>query len=385
MINKKSILDDILSEIKKDNIIQENVLPYIDKNIRMGDKIERNLIKHKHSLGQHPSFPDDDEYGFDHKIVTHRFNDVVNLVKKNFETDDIQSLNQPILINTLLTDLLKIETPKRDELEELAVVLVTKSFNIPEDALNITAELTDSLTLKPTTTTFEPNEDGFESHEEIIGLNKLVYKRRLLNSLIQGAANKVNHMYHMIDKELTSISPLLVPKYKKLMSLAEYSYFFNDKNDNNYVGGVVKVDLPKNDTAMPTINAQAITFPLLVHELVKGVMEVVAAHGLPENEQHRQYVMSKSDLTGAEFWDMRLGVPLWEKFNESFDDDDTQYKHHVLTKIATLGADEFNSVFKEIFSGTQQGKRYIKDSCNDIKRIVTEYEFNKRMDEKRGI
>ena len=385
MINKKNILEDILSEINNDKIIKENILPYIDKNIRMGDKIEKSLIKHKHSLGIHPAFPEDDEYGFDHKIVTNRFNDVVNLMKKNFETDDIESLNQVILMNSLLTDILKIENPKREELEKIAVDIVIKVFNIPQDAINITAELTDDLTIKPNKVSFEVDDEGFESHDEIVELNKLVYKRRLLNSLIQGAANKVNHMYHLISDELTNINPMLVTKYKKLMSLAEYSYFFNDKNDNNFVGGVVKIDLPKSEGDMPSVNAQAITLPLLIHELVKGIMEIIIAHGLPENKKHREYVMNKADLTGAEFWDMRLGVPLWEKFNNVFDDDDKDYKFNVFAQIAALDVNEFNNVFREIFSGTKQGKEYIKNSCNLIKQDITEYDFDQRMNEKRGI
>ena len=381
-MNKKGILDSILSEIKKEKVIKENVLPYVDKNYRMGDKIERQLIKRQHSLGQHPAFPEDDEYGFDHKIVTQRFNDVVNLVKKNFETDDINSLNQSMLINSLVTEILELEDPKRDELEKLAVDTVISVFDIPEDALNITAELTNQITLKPNEVTYTPDDNGFESHDEIVQLNQQVYKRRLLNSLIQGAANKVNHLYHLIEKELMNINPLLVPKYKKLIALTEYSYFFNDKNNNNYVGGVVKVDLPKNETAMPAINAQAIIFPILMHELVKGIMEVIAAHGLPENEKHREYVLSKADLTGAEFWDMRLGVPLWEKFNNSFNEEDTPYKHHVFAKIAALEPDDFNSVFKEIFSGTKRGKDYIKNACKDIKHEIKQYEFNQRINEK---
>jgi hypothetical protein len=384
-MDKKSILESIMAEINQSKIIKEVKLPYVDENLRMGDKIERSLLQHKHSLGLHPAFPEDDEHSFDHKVVTDRFNNVVNNVKKHFDVEDISTINQMTTINQLLTEIIKIETPKRDELEELAVTLVNEVFDLPEDALNITTELTNQLTLKPTEVTYEPDEDGFESHSEISQLNKHVYKRRLLNALIQGAANKVNHMYFLIEKELDNISPLLVSKYKKLMSLTEYSYFFNDKNDSNYVGGVVKVDLPKNETAMPAINAQAIIFPLLIHELVKGVMEVLAAHGLPDNTKHRDYVLSKADLTGAEFWDMRIGVPLWEKFNDLFDTDDNSYKHHVFAEIVQLPPDEFHDIFKEIFSGTKLAKKYIKDSIKHHKRSISEYDFDQRLKEKRGI
>ena len=76
MPSKKNILDSILSEINKSKLIKENRLPYKDSSLRMGQKIEKDLLKHRHSLGTHPAFPEGDEYEFDHKIVTNRFNDV---------------------------------------------------------------------------------------------------------------------------------------------------------------------------------------------------------------------------------------------------------------------------------------------------------------------
>ena len=50
------------------------------------------------------------------------------------------------------------------------------------------------------------------------------------------------------------------------------------------------------------------TFPVLVHELHKGVMEYLSLHGLPGDKELRQKVMDKTDFLEDEMWDLRLGT-----------------------------------------------------------------------------
>ena len=46
------------------------------------------------------------------------------------------------------------------------------------------------------------------------------------------------------------------------------------------IAGKEEID-PETDP--PTIKARGITFPVLVHELVKGTMELLATQGLPDD------------------------------------------------------------------------------------------------------
>jgi hypothetical protein len=43
--------------------------------------------------------------------------------------------------------------------------------------------------------------------------------------------------------------------------------------------GIVRVQFPTKDNPKAIIHVQTMVFPVLVHELVKGVIELMSAHG----------------------------------------------------------------------------------------------------------
>ena len=59
--------------------------------------------------------------------------------------------------------------------------------------------------------------------------------------MIQGAAKKNTHMYHMVDQELTNMNPRLVPMYNQMMSAADYMFYIKADMENGEAGGIVKV------------------------------------------------------------------------------------------------------------------------------------------------
>ena len=81
-------------------------------------------------------------------------------------------------------------------------------------------------------------------------------------------------------------------------------------------------------------------------------MELLSSHGLPEDNELRNYVVNKADFTEAEPWDMRLGPAIWERFTECFEAEDFNLKHHVYSELCSLPVNEFNRAFKEIMVGS---------------------------------
>jgi hypothetical protein len=53
-------------------------------------------------------------------------------------------------------------------------------------------------------------------------------------------------------------------------------------------------------TSKAKIVARGITFPVLVHEIIKGVMELLSAHGLPKDKKLAEYVINKADFLSEE-------------------------------------------------------------------------------------
>lgn len=374
--------------LKKSQKPMNESFDYGDIEERMTPSLERDLRSKKHSLGENPAFPESGDIPFDEEIVLKRFVEVSNRVKRFFDAEGID--NEFIMKNSMnqLRTSMELESGKEKDLEELAIKMVIEEFDIPEDAIDFEVELAtqiDSSGLKKYNPAPVHVEREFENHSDIINASKEVGKRRLINAMTQGAAKKSSHMFHMVEEELTAIDPRLPNTYGKLVSTADYMYYIIDEMSNTnagaFVGGIVNVEL---DGDKPKVIAKAVTFPILVHELVKGVMEVFATHGLPQDKQLQKFVLGKADFTSAEPWDMRLGPGLWERFTSLIPPTDFNLKHHIYTRLITLPVDEFNDTMKEIFAGTNTGKRIITDTIADIKRDFGNYKFDTEMTDKRS-
>ena len=385
----KKLVNDMLGKIRKDNSINEGRIRYDEQHgERMLPKLEQELRGRNHSLGDHPAFPESDETHFEEKIMGERFTDIVRETKRYFDINEIDNGKIMSEMFPMVSECMKIESKNKKSLEELAIKMIREEYNIPEDLVDIEATLTEVIDMEGTKINASPitlDETDFESHEDIQNANSEVYKRRFINAMNQGAAMKTNHMYHIVDEELTKMDPTLPTKYGKMMAAADYMYYIMDNIDTTptTTGGLVKLELPMEEGGKPKIKAQAMVFPVLIHELVKGVMELLASHALPEDEMTRNYVLGKADYLKAEPWDMRLGPALWGKLTNAIPPEDFHLKHYLYTDLTQLPVEEFNETMKEIMSGTKRGKDTINEMLSEIKTDLQREDFDRTMDERR--
>lgn len=376
----KNIAKKALEAELKRIVLSESRIVYDENHPeRMHPNLEQQLRKREHSLGVHPIFPESDESHFEEKLLSKRFDETLKNYKRHHEVDMVNPDEVKASTMKLANDIMKIESPNKDMLIALAVNMIREEFDITEDDVIIEAKLTTKISLgeirnKPNPIAMSDME--FENHDSIANANKEVYKRRFVNALIQGAAKKCNHMFHLLDNELMNVDYRLPKLYSKLMSAADYSYLIFDDSEPKVAGGIVEVTLPKKDSDKPTIKAEAMTLPVLIHELVKGVMELLSVHGLPEDKKLSEYVLGKADFMNAETWDMRLGPVLWERFTDLIDADNFHNKHHVFYELVKLPVDEFNKAMREIMAGTKEGKNIIEELSNRINDEFKDEEFD---------
>jgi hypothetical protein len=361
--------------------LDESVVYPDGLNERMHPTLEDELLNQKTSLGKHPIFPEGDESSFEQKIMGKRFNEVAKRYKRAHEVDDIRKEDVMNGMMPLLKETMTLEKKHATELEELAVKMIREEYDMAEDVVEIHAELTPRINMVGTKKNPTPvvSEVEFKNHDEMVNANEEVYKRRFLNAMTQGAAKKCSHMFHMVDDELSDIDPRLASRYAKLMASADYMYYVVPKMDEGVNGGVVRVEFPTKDNPKAIIYVQAMAFPVLIHELVKGVMELLSAHGLPKDKKIGKFVIDKADFLAAEPWDMRIGPALWDRFTESIEADDFNYKHHVYSELAALPVREFNVKMREIMAGTQEGRSIIKNIIDEVKSCIQEEEYNEAM------
>jgi hypothetical protein len=386
MSNYRKIAEAALNKAKKGNALNESVVYPEGITERMHPKLEEDLAKREHSLGKHPIFPADDESTFEQKIMGQRFSEVAKRYKRAFDVDHIENGNLLREMMPMVKDAMALESKHKKALEKLAERMIREEFDMSKDVVEIHCEITDRINMEGTKKNPKPMavEAQFKNHDEMVNANEEVYKRRFMNAMIQGAAKKTNHMFHMVDDELTEMDPRLPNKYSKMMAAADYMYYVIPEMENGVNGGVVRVQFPTASNPKAVIHAQAMVFPVLIHELVKGVMELISAHGLPKKKRIGEYVINKADFLAAEPWDMRLGPALWERFTQMIEPDDFHLKHHVYTELAKLPVKEFNVKMREIMAGTKEGKKIVKEIMNEVKHGLQEDEFNDAMNEISG-
>jgi hypothetical protein len=390
MSDYKKLAEEALRKAKLGMVkktINENVLYPEGLAERMHPKLEEDLLNKTHSLGKHPIFPEGDESSFEEKIMGERFNDVSKRYKRAFDTDTIDNRNVVKELMPLVNETMGLESDHKKELEKLAIKMIREEYDMDESVVEIHAELTPNIDMLGTKKNPKPItvEMEFKNHDDMVNASEEVHKRRFLNAMTQGAAKKCNHMFHMVDDELSELNPRLPNKYSKMMAAADYTYYIipamHDDNIGSVNGGVVRVQFPSKNNPKAVIYAQAMVFPVLIHELVKGVMELLSAHGLPKNKKVGEFVINKADYLAAEPWDMRLGPALWERFTKLIEPDDFLLKHHIYTELAALPVREFNMKMREIMAGTKEGKKIIKEIVEDVKSGLQEDEFNEAMNE----
>ena len=383
MSNYRKIAEKALLKSLNKTKLNEGVVYGENISERMHPQLEKELAERKHSLGIHPAIPEGDENNFEQKIMGKRFSEVVNRYKRAFDVDEIDTSTLMMEMMPMVHETMALESKHKKALEELAEKMIREEYDMPEDVVEIKASLSPNIVLEGTKKNPTPKSSDyqFESHDDMVNAKEEVYKRRFLNAMIQGAAKKTNHMFHMADDELTDMDPRLLNRYSKVMSAADYMYYVIPKMDNGTSGGVVKVTFPTAENPKAVIEAEAMIFPVLIHELVKGVMELLSAHGLPKDKKLGDYVIDKADFLAAEPWDMRIGPALWDRFTDCIDADDFHLKHQLYMELASKPVNEFNGCMREIMAGTNKGKKIVKETMGTIKRELQEEEFNNAMNE----
>jgi hypothetical protein len=377
---------------------------------RMDPNIERKITSRDTPFSYNPAMPTGDR-DFVELVSSKRFKDSVENVGRYLGTTaPLQGRNPLMQLMGMamqsLQQVMRIEFQNKEYLERMAVDLVKKEMGIPEGAMQFDAKLVsgplssaEGMRSEPQKPSKEDVKQAFKHQEELedfadefekFNLEKA--KRRFINSLIQGASKKGHYMFELVRDELNRLDPNLVNLYGVNQSLMDHLYWVMPDMEGMAASGGGQMGQTSVDpeTDPPTVKARATTFPLLIHELIKGVYEIFGTHGLPDDPRQAEMVMGSEDTLPAEIWDMRLGPIFWEKFTaaypiELFDDDKKHIQHYLFMRFSKLDAEEFFKLAKLINSGDPQGEKIIKrmvdEIVSDLKKQEYEQEASKWEDD----
>jgi len=201
----------------------------------------------------------------------------------------------------LLSKIIQAESSYKPQLERLAVEIVKDQYpKLVQDEINIDAKILSNVTLEENT----PQEK----------------KRRIANALAQGAS--VAELFKIFQREevaqkINAINPSLYEAYNQIMNNT-FGIYNNDQAidmmlaaiaaGHSSIGGSSKII-----TEALGIEAQAICFPMLVHEIIKGYWSIIAQSGLTGSEEERIATISKVDKLENEPLDIRYGPIIFKK------------------------------------------------------------------------
>jgi hypothetical protein len=354
---------------------------------RMEPGIERKITGKETPYHNFPAIPKMDR-DFIELISSKRFKDSVEKVRRFMGNTQVIQGGNPLMqlmmtVGQSMQQIIGIQMRNKEELEQLAIKLVQEEMGIPEGAMQFKAELVMQPMGKAEGMQQEPQLPSEEEVEEFMGdmenFNLERSKRRFINSLIQGAAFKGGHMYVLVSRELNDMDPRLLNLYGVSQALMEHAYWIFPDMEGMAGGGGGQMGQSEVDeeTDPPTVKAKAVTFPLLVHELVKGVYEIFGTHGLPDDPKQQEMILNAEDTLPSEIWDSRLGPIFWEKFMatypmELFDEDKKHIQHYLFMRFSALDAKEFFRIAQLILNDDPKGKQFIQrlvdGIVNDLKR-----------------
>ena len=331
-------------------------IEYGDRPERMDPNLERKLRSGENVYSDNPAFKKGSEDV--QRLVSSRFGKVADKLKQVTGNQNISSRQvQGMIYNEMMSRVpmvTQIEGRHKEELENLAIQACLEETEVPSDWYEIVARL-NRQPIDVSNFRYKPEEEeedddekevpefpSFEvedlTDEEILELEK--HKRNIINAIIQGAAKKGHYIFQKpeIKAELDRIDSRLYPAYLGIMAINDFLYFTMEQmiemmsQTGNGVAG--KVELKNSEDSDDeggeeggeekpdtVIVADGLLFPILCHEIIKGIEEAAGRHGLPQDTELAQKVMGQTDILSNEPMQLRIGPEIVEKLRMSLPDE----------------------------------------------------------------
>jgi hypothetical protein len=374
----------------------------------MDPNLERKLASPENLYAQNPAMkkgPEDVQ-----RLVSNRFQKVAEKLSQVTGIDNLSSQQtQGMIYQEMmrkLPSIMRIEGQHREELEELAKEAALEETEVPADWYEIEALLnrqpinTGNFRMKPEDEEEEEEDENktpeipsFDvedlTDEEILELEK--HKRNIINAIIQGAAKKGHYLFQKPDikARLDEIDPSLYRDYLGIMAINDFLYFSMEQMiemmSQTGQGVAGKVELKDNDDEGEEgeegeekpdtkIVAEGMIFPILCHEIIKGIEEGKGRHGLPKDPSLRQKVQGQVDVLSNEPMQLRIGPEIVEKIRLALPDEMYEESNKGLinwfhTLLYQIPAQEFLEVIGQAISEDQSK---VKKATARFKEIMKE-------------
>jgi hypothetical protein len=234
------------------------------------------------------------------------------------------------------------------------------------------ADLSNAITKEDLENKEEEPEEGELTNAEEITLNLAVdlgdasddkLKWKFANMLKQGNAFNKTYLFNMVSDELNKIDPNLVKLYGTLSSVIQVAYYampdipLNMRSSESEMGSSEVV--PEDD--IYTVYALSPFFPVLIHEIVKGLWTYLTMSLVGQGEHDERTI-------DDETVELMTGPELYAKFVEFIPFKDSKYLPQTVMQLIKTNK------IADVLGGGDKAKSAVYTALDQVKQIMAEYE-----------
>lgn len=187
-------------------------------------------------------------------------------------------------------------------------------------------------------------------------------KRTLANYMTQGDAVNKLFLFNAVSDKLDELSPNLSKKYGVLAAITQVGYYLTP--DFPLTSNIVKMAAVGSEQVVPTgekytIKARALTFPYLVHELVKGIGDYLSMDLASQEELD-------TETLPDEIKQIMAGPALEMKLRKLVPADKIEYLPIVKKLFYRLPVE----TIKDILLGGMKAQSYVNDLLRQAEKSV---------------
>lgn len=355
-----------------------------------------------------------DEQRYLEYIASERYKEVIKKLERlTGKTFNTQNELFPVLQSAfgMVTDFARAEAQHKDYLESLAVqvVLDLPQFKKLKELYDQNEIIFDVILGDPTIDLLgnndanqeepeqEEEEEGEEQNEEaeleiadaILNLDDEKLKRKFANMMIQGGSVSYFDAFRMVQPELEQIKPGIANQYALFMNIVDTLYWVQPGGIERGAAasplGANEID--EDDHGIPVIRAQGKIFPVLVHEIIKAALELIAnsAADTEDKSSYAAQLQARKDVDKleSETFDIMIGPALWKRMQSLVNVDDQEYLADVFKKILQLPVSQteksvtvnkFKQALHTILQNNNQAKALIDSLVRDVKHELEEFD-----------
>ena len=258
----------------------------------------------------------------------------------------------------LLNQIAQAERGHEENLVKVAIDIVKQAYPIIDYSdIRIEASLGSGGDIQ------EPEEEEEESEDGGMETMDLEKKRRIINGITQGASIRGSFSFLLFREHLDEIDDSLVEKYNQILKLS-FGIYDNEEaiammlsllgQGQKQQGGESKAEYDE-DADQFVVKAQAICFPMLVHEIVKGLYEIIGTEGFGSDREKNLAIIGKVDKLSNEPEDLRYGKFIYDGLRELYLQTgwkDDRSRELFFTEVYKLNNKSFFSLINALINDT---------------------------------